>query len=143
MEVELLGDQSVFSIFFVDESLTCSSPIEKHLYEIIAPSLTISAPCYYCGETDLARTSEKSDQSYPICHHCSTVRKLGPVKKRKKRAIVPRKSKSKNKKSDRIGEVELLQDISEDDLDGSQRMKSLMIMWKKLTLATKKVLMIL
>ena len=35
-------------------------------------------------------------------------------------AIVPRKSKSKNKKSDRIGTVEFLQDMSEDDLSDDE-----------------------
>ena len=32
------------------------------------------------------------------CHHCQTVRKLGPVKKRKRRTIVPRENKPKNKR---------------------------------------------
>ena len=32
MSRELLGKESVFNIFFIDESLTCSRPVEKHLY---------------------------------------------------------------------------------------------------------------
>ena len=60
--------------------------------------MTESLPCYYCGETDLVRTSIESDQFYPLCHHCQTVRKLGPVKKRKKRTVEPREKKKKNKR---------------------------------------------
>lgn len=119
-EVDLLGDESIFSVFFIDESLSCSTPMEKHLYDIIPPSLTESAPCYYCGETDLVRTSADCDQSYPLCHHCQTVRKLGPVKKRKKRTIVPRERKQKNKgkKSKRTVEHNtdaFLEDITDEE----------------------------
>ena len=119
-EVDLLGDESIFSIFFNDESLSCSTPMEKHLYDIIPPSLTESAPCYYCGETDLVRTSTDCDQSYPLCHHCETVRKLGPVKKRKKRTIVPREEKQKNrgKKSKKAAEHNtdgFLEDITDEE----------------------------
>ena len=124
-EIDLLGQQSIFSVFFVDESLTCASPMEKHLYEIIPPSVTISSPCYYCGETDLVRISENGDQAYPLCLHCMTVRKLGPVQKRKKRTIVPRdrKSKNKKKKGDRTAPLEFgefLQDLSDDGLDDEE-----------------------
>ena len=94
----LLGNDSIFSVFFVDESLTCTSPVEKHLYDILEPSVTISAPCYYCGETDLVRTSVDTDQVYPLCQYCRTVKKFGPVLKRKKRSIVPRPRKRKNKR---------------------------------------------
>ena len=97
-EIQLLGDQSIFSKFFVDESLQCSHPIEKHLYEVIQPSVTQSPPCYYCGETDLVRTSVQNENEYPLCLHCRTVKKFGPVLKRKKRTIEPRKQKPKNKK---------------------------------------------
>ena len=97
-EIQLLGDQSIFSKFFVDESLQCSHPIEKHLYEVIQPSVTQSPPCYYCGETDLVRTSVQNENEYPLCIHCRTVKKFGPVLKRKKRTIEPRKQKPKNKK---------------------------------------------
>ena len=97
-EMELLGNQSIFSVFFIDESLNCSSPMEKHLYEIVPPSLTTSLPCYYCGEDDLVRTAVDSENTYPLCIHCRTVRKLGPVQRRKKRTIVPRATKKKNKK---------------------------------------------
>ena len=89
----------VFSVFFVvDESLLCQTPVEKHLYEVIKPSVTQSPPCYYCGETDLVRTSVQNENEYPLCHHCRTVKKFGPVQKRKRRTIVPRKQKPKNKK---------------------------------------------
>ena len=112
MEIQLLGDQSIFSVFRVDESLLCSSPMEKHLYEVLPPSVTSSPPCYYCGETDLVRTSVESENTYPLCHFCRTVKKFGPVLKRKRRTIVPRKQKPKNKK--RKAAVELL---DEDDHD--------------------------
>ena len=87
MSRELLGKESVFNNFFIDESLTCSSPVEKHLYEILNPSVTHSPPCYYCGETDLLLTSVDSDQVFPLCHHCRNVKKYGPVLRRKKRTI--------------------------------------------------------
>ena len=32
-ELQLLGGHSIFAFFFVDESLSCPAPIEKHLYE--------------------------------------------------------------------------------------------------------------
>ena len=72
------------------------------------------------GETDLVRTSADCDQSYPLCHHCQTVRKLGPVKKRKKRTIVPRERKQKNKgkKSKRTVEHNtdaFLEDITDEE----------------------------
>ena len=76
----------------------CSSPVEKHLYEIIPISTTSSHPCYYCGETDMARTSVGSDAEYPLCDYCRNTKKFGPVLKRKKRTIVPREKKRKNKR---------------------------------------------
>merc|ERR1712179_720134 len=93
----VLGVESIFNTFFVDESLSCSSPVEKHLYEIIPNSTTSSHPCYYCGETDMARTSVASDAEYPLCDYCRDTKKFGPVLKRKKRTIVPREKKRKNK----------------------------------------------
>ena len=97
-EIELLGNDSIFSTFFMDASLCCSTPMEKHLYEILAPSVTSSPPCYYCGETDLVRTSVESDFTYPLCLFCKTVKKFGFVSKRKKRTIAPPKQKKKNKR---------------------------------------------
>ena len=137
-EVEILGNKSIFSMFFIDESLCCSSPIEKHLYEVLLPSLTDSPPCFYCGETDLIRTTTDSDQTYPLCHFCRTVKKFGPVMKRKKRTIVQKQKKKnppksiKTKKSltdfiDREGEdqsdeaeeeVDLVDPTEESDEDG-------------------------
>ena len=67
----------------------------------------------------MVRTSEDSDQSYPLCHHCQNVRKLGPVKKRKKRTVESRgkKEKNKRKKGTKTVEKELvnfLDNMSED-----------------------------
>ena len=73
------------------------------MYDILSPSVTTSAPCFYCGETDLVRTTSDSDQAYPLCHHCRTVKKFGPVLRRKKRAIVPTTQKKKNKSNNTIG----------------------------------------
>ena len=98
-ELQLLGGHSIFAFFFVDESLSCPAPIEKHLYEILTPSVNTSPPCFYCGETDLVRTSIESENVYPLCQYCRTVKKFGSVQKRKRRTIVPRKQKPKNKKS--------------------------------------------
>ena len=96
--------------------------MEKHLYEILAPSLTSSPPCYYCGETDLVRTSVESEDSYPLCHYCKTVKRFGPVLKRKKRTIAPRK-KSKNKKIKIVETTELSddqEDFASDDESGEE-----------------------
>ena len=49
-EVDLLGDESIFSMFFIDESLSCSTPMEKYLYDIIP-------------------------QVWPKVHHATTVEK--------------------------------------------------------------------
>ena len=87
----------LFNTFFMDESLSCSSPVEKHLYEIIPNSMTSPHPCYYCGETDMAQTSDATDREYPLCDYCRNTKKIGPVLKRKKRTIVPREKKRKNK----------------------------------------------
>ena len=35
LDTHVLGVESIFNTFFMDESLSCSSPVEKHLYEII------------------------------------------------------------------------------------------------------------
>ena len=90
--------------------------MEKHLYEILPASVTSSPPCYYCGETDLVRTSVESDLTYPLCHYCKTVKKFGPVSKRKKRAILAPKQKKKNKRKTNVGDtfVEFLDDDPED-----------------------------
>ena len=135
-EVQVLGNESIFSLFFVDESLCCSSPVEKNLYEILLPSVTSSAPCFYCGETDLIRTTTDSDQTYPLCHYCRTVKKFGSVLKRKKRTIVPRQRKQKNKSRKKVDndlsdfidfggeeseeEIEVTQDSDEEDNHVSQ-----------------------
>ena len=122
-EIKLLGGKSIFSVFYVDESLLCSSPVEKHLYEVLPPSVTQSPPCFYCGETDLVRTSVLSENEYPLCHHCRTVKKFGPVLKRKRRTIVPRKQKPKNKK--RKQTIELFEEEESDQgqelFDGDER----------------------
>ena len=91
------GEESIFNTFFMDESLSCSSPVEKHLYEILPNSMTSSHPCYYCGETDMAQTSDATDREYPLCDYCRNTKKIGQVLKRKKRTIVPREKKRKNK----------------------------------------------
>ena len=125
-EIQLLGAQSIFSVFFVDESLLCQTPIERHLYEVILPSVDQSPPCYYCGETDLVRTSVQKENEYPLCHHCRTVKKFGPVLKRKRRTIIPRKQKPKNKKRkptiEVIDEEESDEDpeLFEDNEDGQE-----------------------
>ena len=111
-EIQLLGGQSIFSVFFVDESLLCQTPVERHLYEVLQPSVDQSPPCYYCGETDLVRTSVQNENEYPLCHHCRTVKKFGPVLKRKRRTIVPRKQKPKNKKK-----KPTIEPIDEDESD--------------------------
>ena len=115
-ELQVLGNDSIFSTFFMDESFCCSTPMEKHLYEILPASVTSSPPCYYCGETDLVRTSVESDLTYPLCHYCKTVKKFGPVSKRKKRAILAPKQKKKNKRKTNVGDtfVEFLDDDPED-----------------------------
>ena len=115
-ESAILGGASIFNIFFIDESLSCESPVEKHLYDILMPSIETSPPCYYCGESDSTRMATGSDDSYPLCHHCSTVKKYGPVLKRKKRTIIPRKQKPKNKRKKK-GEVS---QSSDDFLDSEE-----------------------
>ena len=112
---ELLGKESVLNTFYVDESLTCDSPVEKHLYEILKPSVTSSPPCYYCGETDLLLTSSDNDEVFPLCHHCRNVKKFGPVSRRKKRTIIPREKKKKNKRKNQ--EVEFIDTIDGDEVD--------------------------
>ena len=94
----ILGENSIFNRFFMDESLSCTSPMEKHLYDIIPENVQSSHPCYYCGETDVARVSVGSEQEYPLCNYCRTVKKFGPVLKRKKRTIVPKNRKGKNRR---------------------------------------------
>ena len=107
-----------------------------NLYEILLPSVKSSAPCFYCGETDLIRTTTDSDQTYPLCHHCRTVKKFGSVLKRKKRTIVPRQKKQKNKSRKKVDndlsdfidfggeeseeEIEVTQDSDEEDNHVSQ-----------------------
>ena len=46
----ILGENSIFNRFFMDESLSCTSPMEKHLYDIIPENVQSSHPCYYCGD---------------------------------------------------------------------------------------------
>merc|ERR1711954_495327 len=97
-ELQLLGAESLFTTFFVDESLTCGSPVERHLYDILPASMNRSLPCYYCGETDLLRTKVIEENTYPICSYCRTVKKYGSVQKRKKRTITARKKSPKIEK---------------------------------------------
>ena len=97
-EEHILGEDSIFNTFFMDESLSCTSPMEKHLYDIIPENVQSSHPCYYCGETDVARVSAGSEQEYPLCNYCRTIKKFGPVLKRKKRTIVPKNRKGKNRR---------------------------------------------
>ena len=54
----------------------------------------------------------QNENEYPLCHHCRTVKKFGPVLKRKRRTIVPRKQKPKNKKK-----KPTIEPIDEDESD--------------------------
>ena len=102
----------------MDESLSCTSPMEKHLYDILPENVQSSHPCYYCGETDLARVSVGSEQEYPLCNYCRTIKKFGPVLKRKKRTIIPKNSKRKNrKKKEASNFIEPSSDEAESDQD--------------------------
>ena len=80
----------------MDESLSCTHPMEKYLYDILPENAQSSHPCYYCGETDVARVTVRSEQEYPLCNYCRTIKKFGPVLRRRKRTIVPKNSKRKN-----------------------------------------------
>ena len=68
----------------------------------------------------------QKENEYPLCHHCRTVKKFGPVLKRKRRTIIPRKQKPKNKKRkptiEVIDEEESDEDpeLFEDNEDGQE-----------------------
>ena len=69
-ELRIVGPKNIFSKVFVDESLTCDSPIEPHLFYILI-YFKQSLPCSHCGEVRESKLSSKmTDETFPLCKAC-------------------------------------------------------------------------
>ena len=89
---------NILTKVFVDESLTCSSPIESHVYDVLLARGS-HLPCFYCGEKEEQKMALKlTDESFPLCIFCQK-KGLGAGTRRRPRAItVKPKNKQKPKK---------------------------------------------
>ena len=93
-ELRILGSSNVLSKIFVDESLTCDSPVESHMYDILLMNKK-PLPCSHCGETDeIKMFSKLSDECFPLCKDCQD-RGRGAGARRKSRKILPQNVKPK------------------------------------------------
>ena len=93
-ELRILGSRNVLSKIFVDESLTCDSPVESHMYDILLMNKK-PLPCSHCGETDeIKMFSKLSDECFPLCKDCQD-RGRGAGARRKSRKILPQNVKPK------------------------------------------------
>jgi len=78
-DMEDREEGSIFDLVFVNDKLTCSSPIEAPYYVVFTDLL-----CFYCGsEQDLRNTGGY----YPICEECCTQGKV--AKQKNSRAFKP------------------------------------------------------
>ena len=66
-ELRILGNGSVLKKVFVDESLTCDSPVETHMFDILSVNRK-SLTCSHCGESKESKMFSKlSDECFPLC----------------------------------------------------------------------------
>ena len=88
-ELRILGSKNIFSKVFVDEALTCDSPIESHLFDVLM-YLKQSLPCSHCGEVRESELSSKlTDDTFPLCKAYEQ-KGRGAGKRRKLRKIKPK-----------------------------------------------------
>ena len=89
----MLGSDNILSKVFVDESLTCDSPVEFHLVDILLQRKEV-IPCTYCGESEEKNIcSYLTDEHFPLCVNCSD-KGRGPMARRKSRKIKPKARKT-------------------------------------------------
>ena len=93
-ELRIIGNGNILRKLFVDESLSCQSPIEAHMYDILMTSKK-PLPCSYCGEVEESRmTSKLSEECFPLCKSCELGGR-GAAARRKSRKVVPKALKGK------------------------------------------------
>ena len=102
-EHRLMGKNNVLKTVFVDESLTCESPIEAHLFDVLIMQGK-PLPCSYCGEKDpLKISSTLSDAEYPLCKQCpESGRGAAPRRKSRKLKVKATKQINPAKKSSAV-----------------------------------------
>lgn len=71
-DMEDRGEGSIFDLVFVNDKLTCFSPIEAPYYVVFTDPL-----CFYCGNEEDLRDA---DGYYPICDACCTQGKVAKQK---------------------------------------------------------------
>ena len=97
-ELRILGTGSVLKKIFVDESLTCDSPVEPHMFDILVDRKK-PLPCSHCGETEESRIfSELMDACFPLCISCHE-KGRGAGLRRKSRKILPKAIKKTKPKA--------------------------------------------
>ena len=88
-KVRILGTGNIMSKVFVDEALTCSKPMEAHIYDVLLATEKL-LPCFYCGEVDpLKISSELTDDKFPLCRNCEDCGR-GAAPRRKSRKLIPK-----------------------------------------------------
>ena len=93
-ELRILGKENIFSKIFVDEALTCDSPVECHMFDILM-DLRKPLPCYYCGEKDPRKIKENlTDEKFPLCQQCQA-KGRGAGTRRRSRKVIPKAGKGK------------------------------------------------
>jgi thymidylate kinase len=97
-ELRILGTGSVLKKIFVDESLTCDSPVEPHMFDILIDRKK-PLPCSHCGETEESRIFSKlMDDCFPLCISCHA-KGRGAGLRRKSRKILPKAIKKTKPKA--------------------------------------------
>ena len=89
VELRILGSGNTLKKLFVDESLTCESPIESHMFDLLL-AFKKPLPCSYCGEAEEAMLFSKlTVESFPLCTSCRE-KGRGAGMRRKSRRILPK-----------------------------------------------------
>ena len=89
VELRILGSGNTLKKLFVDESLTCESPIESHTFDLLL-AFKKPLPCSYCGEAEEAMLFSKlTVESFPLCRSCRE-KGRGAGVRRKSRRILPK-----------------------------------------------------
>ena len=100
-ELRLMGNSNILAKVFVDEALTCSKPIEAHIYDVEL-AMENPLPCFYCGEREIEKISfPMTEEKFPLRKRCQECGR-GAAPRRKSRKLIPKTLKIPEKKISKV-----------------------------------------
>ena len=101
-----MGNSNILAKVFVDEALTCSKPIEAHIYDVEL-AMENPLPCFYCGEREIEKISfPMTEEKFPLCKRCQECGR-GAAPRRKSRKLIPKTLKIPEKKISKVKKIVL------------------------------------